>query len=63
MPLTQKEKSKPEDNDYLQKTFTIGLKLTLYKDLALNETRKQIKAIVQDHVKAGYAVVAMEKMT
>ena len=36
-------KRKPEGNDYLQKTTTIGQKLTNYKDLALNKTRKQTK--------------------
>ena len=41
---------------------TIGQKLTNYKDLALNKTRKQTKG-AQGHASTVNFVVAMEKIT
>ena len=41
LTLTQKEKKKPKAIITYKKPTTIGQKLTNYKDLALNKTRKQ----------------------
>ena len=41
LTLTQKKKVKPKVMITYKRPTTIGRKLTNYKDLALNETRKQ----------------------
>ena len=59
---TKRKEVKPEGNDYLQKTHHNWTKLTDYKDLALNKTRKPTKG-VSNHVSTVHFVVAMEKIT